>query len=208
MRDKENIKSLIALKPDFIGFIFYDKSKRFVTNFPQVKFPSTTKKVGVFVNETIEEVLSLTKKHQLDFVQLHGNETPEYCIKLNLCYSELGLESQPIGIIKAFSIDDNFNFSKTEQFEQCCEYFLFDTKGKGYGGNGIKFNWKILQNYKGETPYFLSGGIGLEDKDDLLSFLQRQESKQCYAVDVNSSFEIEPALKDIEKLKEFKNNLV
>ncbi|PCH54076.1 MAG: N-(5'-phosphoribosyl)anthranilate isomerase [Flavobacteriaceae bacterium] len=212
MRDKENIESLIALKPDFIGLIFYDKSKRFVTDFPQVKFPSTIKKVGVFVNESIEKVIATVEKYKLDFVQLHGNETPNYCNEILNSHLErsrkIVSESYKLKIIKAFSVDENFDFSKTEQFEQCCEYFLFDTKEKEYGGNGIKFNWKILQNYKGEIPYFLSGGIGLEDKDELLLFLNRQESKHCYAVDVNSSFEIEPAIKDIEKLKKFKNNLV
>ena len=210
MRNSENISSLLTLKPDFVGFIFYDKSKRFVKDFPQVQFPSTTKKVGVFVNETIEEVLRIVEKYQLDFVQLHGNETSEYCE--NLCHLERSRKvvsgSHSLGIIKAFSVDKNFNFNDTKPFETICNYFLFDTKGKDYGGNGVKFNWGILQNYKGETPYFLSGGIGLDDKDELLSFLGRQESKHCYAVDVNSGFEIEPGLKNIEKLKEFKNNLL
>jgi len=220
MRDKENIESLIALKPDFVGFIFYDKSKRFVTDFPQIQFPSETKKVGVFVNESIEEVIGIVEKYQLDFVQLHGNETSEYCENLIRMVTERSRSENITGsvistplnhqvqIIKAFSVDENFDFSNTKPFENYCDYFLFDTKGKDYGGNGIKFNWELLKNYKGETPYFLSGGIGLEDKDGLLSFLSREESKYCYAVDVNSGFEIKPGLKNIEKLKEFKNNLV
>jgi len=218
MRNPENISSLLALKPDFVGFIFYNKSKRFVANFPQVEFPSEVKKVGVFVNER-EEIIKKVNQFQLDYVQLHGDETPQFCQKLinkltelsrrkKNCHSELVSESSKLEIIKAFSVDEKFNFEETKPYENYCSYFLFDTKGDNYGGNGIKFNWEVLQNYKGNIPFFLSGGIGLEDKDELLSFLRRQESKQCYAVDVNSGFEIEPALKNIEKLKEFKNNLV
>lgn len=206
MRDSNNILELIKLKPDFVGFIFYNKSRRFVAEFTQIKFPEKIKKVGVFVNENINKVLEKAKKHQLDFVQLHGDETPEYCHQLKLSYSKRG--QNEIQIIKAFSVDEVFDFSQTNLYKTNCNYFLFDTKGENYGGNGIKFNWEILQNYEGETPYFLSGGIGLEDKDELMSFLQRKEAENCYAIDVNSKFEYSPGIKNIEKLKEFKNNLV
>ncbi|MCF6182048.1 phosphoribosylanthranilate isomerase [Lutibacter sp.] len=207
MRDQENVSSLLALKPDFVGFIFYNKSKRFVSDFPQVKFPSTIKKVGVFVNETIKVILERVKKHQLDIVQLHGNETPEYCIKIKKRHSELVSESHSIEIIKAFSVDENFNFHSIAEYENSCNYFLFDTKGKNYGGNGIKFNWEILQNYKGKVPFLLSGGISKEDSTEILSFLSRQESKLCIGIDINSGFEIEPGLKNIEEIKEFKDSL-
>ncbi len=206
MRDKENVKSLIALKPDFVGFIFYDKSKRFVTDFPQIQFPDETKKVGVFVNESIEDVLTIVETNKLDFVQLHGDESSEYCE--NLRHLERSRKVVSFGIIKAFSVDENYDFNNTKQFKNYCDYFLFDTKGKDYGGNGIKFNWELLKNYKGETPYFLSGGIGLEDKDKLLSFLSNKEAKRCIGIDINSGFEIEPGLKNINDIKEFKNNLV
>ncbi|WP_456421288.1 phosphoribosylanthranilate isomerase [Lutibacter sp.] len=212
MRNKENVSSLLALKPDFVGFIFYNKSKRFVTDFPQVKFPSTIKKVGVFVNENIEKVIATVERYKLDFVQLHGNETPNYCNEILNSHLErsrkIVSESHKLKIIKAFSVDKNFNFNKTKQYEEVCNYFLFDTKGTNYGGNGIKFNWGILQNYKGKVPYLLSGGISKEDSTEIVSFLRRQESKLCIGIDINSGFEIEPALKDIEKIKEFKNNLI
>lgn len=213
MRDTENISSLIGLKPDFVGFIFYQKSKRFVADFPLIEFPESIKKVGVFVNEEINEVVKKVKDYQLDCIQLHGNETVDYCDSLchSLRYADPSRidvsESQQFVIIKAFSINDSFDFTKTEDYQNCCDYFLFDTKGKDYGGSGLKFNWETLQNYKGVTPYFLSGGIGLEDTEQLLSFLKKKESIRCYAIDVNSRFEDSPGLKNIEKLKEFKFKL-
>ena len=205
MRDAENISELIKLKPDYMGFIFYDKSKRFVTSFPKIEIPSEIKKVGVFVNETIDDIIEIVKQNKLDAVQLHGNETPKYCNKL--LHSNLVSESPPIEIFKAFSIDDNFDFSKTEPYQKVCNYLLFDTKGKDYGGNGVKFNWQVLDNYKGELPYMLSGGITKNDSQAILSFLRGQESKKCIGVDINSGFEIEPALKNINEIKEFKQNL-
>ena len=206
MRNSENISSLLALKPDFVGFIFYNKSKRYVTEFPQIQFPENIKKVGVFVNERISKVVEIMNEYQLDLVQLHGDETPEYCNKLVTSMISTPLNHQ-VEIIKAFSVDEKFNFDLTEPYKNQCNYFLFDTKGKEYGGNGIKFNWEILQNYKGKTPYFLSGGIGLEEKEALVSFLSSQESRNCYAVDVNSRFEDSPGMKNIDKLREFKNNI-
>ncbi len=211
MRNAENISELVKLKPDYMGFIFYGKSKRFVTNFPEVEIPSKIKKVGVFVNETIENVLEIVEKYKLDAVQLHGNESPEYCDKLRECHLErsrkISSESQPIEIFKAFSVDDNFDFSKTEAYQNVCNFLLFDTKGKEYGGNGVKFNWDVLDNYKGALPYMLSGGITKNDAQTILSFLRKQESKKCIGVDINSGFEIEPALKNIANIKEFKQNL-
>ena len=208
MRDKENIESLIALKPNFMGFIFYNKSKRLVTDFPKVKIPSTIKKVGVFVNETIEEVLNFVEKYQLDCIQLHGDESPEYCKKLLNSHLErsrkINSDYVKLGIIKAFSVDENFDFNTTKQYENCCNYFLFDTKGNDYGGNGIKFNWEILQKYKGNIPFLLSGGISAKDVNEI----KKINHPQLIGVDVNSGFEIKPALKDIEKLKEFKSNLL
>ncbi len=206
MRDSENISSLLDLKPDFIGFIFYDKSKRFVADFPEVEIPSEIKKVGVFVNEKLDEVLKKVNDYQLDYVQLHGNETPEFC--RNLRHSKLVSESHNLGIIKAFSLGDEFVFGKTLPYQDDCDYLLFDTKGKDYGGTGLKFNWNILKNYKGKTPYFLSGGIGLEDTNRLRSFSRTPEANLCVAVDVNSRFETRPGNKNIEKLNEFKFNLL
>lgn len=195
MRDKENISGLLALKPDFIGFIFYDKSKRFVADFPQIEIPSATKKVGVFVNQTIEEIAEKANNHTLDFVQLHGNETPEFCEKL---------ATKNIKIIKAFSVDENFDFSATKPFEKGVYLFLFDTKGNNYGGNGIKFNWELLQNYTGKTPFLLSGGISKNDSEEIKKF----KHPAFLGIDINSGFELEPGLKNIKEIKEFKNLLV
>ena len=205
MRDAENISELIKLRPDYMGFIFYGKSKRFITTFPKVKIPSQIKKVGVFVNEDIDKVIEIAKKNKLEAIQLHGNESPEYIYRLR--HSELVSESHPIEIFKAFSVDDDFDFSKTEAYQEVCDYLLFDTKGTDYGGNGVKFNWKVLDNYKGELPYMLSGGITKNDSQAIVSFLRRQESKKCIGIDINSGFEIEPALKNIANIKEFKQNL-
>ncbi len=205
MRDAENISELVKLKPDYMGFIFYAKSKRFVANFPEVEIPSEIKKVGVFVNETVEKVLEIIAENKLDAVQLHGNESPEYCFQIR--HSELVSESHPIEIFKAFSVDDDFDFSKTEAYQNVCDFLLFDTKGKEYGGNGVKFNWQVLDNYKGVLPYMLSGGITKNDAQAILSFLRRKESKKCIGVDINSGFEMEPALKNIANIKEFKQNL-
>ena len=216
MRNSENVSSLLVLKPDFVGFIFYNKSKRFVANFPQVRFPSEVKKVGVFVNQSIEEVLRIVEKHQLDVVQLHGDETSEYCKKLIEMVTEQSRSksitnsgistplNHQIEIIKAFSVDENFDFNNTKQYESYCYYFLFDTKGDNYGGNGMKFNWEILQNYKGNIPFLLSGGISKNDVDKI----KKIKHPAFEGVDINSGFEIEPALKNIEEIKEFKNNLV
>ena len=210
MRDSDNIQSLLVLKPDFVGFIFYNKSKRFVADFPEVNFPKGIKKVGVFVNETIEEVIKKVTDYKLDCVQLHGNELPEYCEELR--HSELVTElnrsvvseSHSIQILKAFSVDDTFDFSKTNQYQKVCDYFLFDTKGKDYGGNGVKFNWQVLENYKGATPFLLSGGITKND----VSEIKKIKHTAFAGIDINSGFEIEPALKNINNIKDFKINLL
>ena len=201
MRNRENLSSLIALKPDFVGFIFYNKSKRYVDEFPQIKFPENIKKVGVFVNETPQEVIKKVNEFDLDCIQLHGNETPEYISQLRLL--EFGSKPFSKEIIKAFSVDENFDFEITDTYENVCDYFLFDTKGKDYGGNGIKFNWVILQNYLGKTPFLLSGGISKDDTEELKGI----NHKALVGVDINSGFEIKPALKNINDIKEFKKEL-
>lgn len=203
MRDSVNITELVKLSPDYIGFIFYDKSKRFVADFPEVEIPSSIKKVGVFVNESIENILNKISDFKLDVVQLHGNETSEFCKELQ-CQFE---RSRELKIIKAFAIGKDFNFNKTKAYEQVCDLFIFDTKGKEYGGNGVKYDWSILQNYKGETPYLLSGGISEDDALNVLSLLRNKKSNQCVGVDLNSGFEERPALKNITKLAEFKKQL-
>ena len=200
MRNLDNIESLLALNPDFVGFIFYKKSKRFVREFPNIIFPKGIKKIGVFVNESIRELLRTIDKHQLDGVQLHGNESPEFCDEL---VQVLGNKKKSVTIIKAFSVDEEFDFDFTTPFNRSCDFFLFDTKGKDYGGNGVKFNWKILENYNGETLFLLSGGIAKQDVHEIKNF----GHKSFWGIDINSGFEIEPGLKNINEIKEFKLNL-
>jgi phosphoribosylanthranilate isomerase len=194
---KFNTTEVATLQPDYLGFIFYKKSQRhFEDTIPVL--PNTIKKVGVFVDEKVEVIVDKIEKHKLDAIQLHGHESPEICRLLQSTKKE---------IIKVFSIKDQFDFSVLNDYEDVCDYFLFDTKGKLPGGNGYTFNWDVLNNYTSTKPYFLSGGIGLKEIDSVLSFLRKQESKCCYAIDINSKFEIEPGLKDIEELEKFKKQL-
>jgi len=198
MKNPQNIEEVVRLKPDFMGFIFYSKSKRFIGDFwdPKIIHLISTdiQKVGVFVNEDFETLVDTQKKYSLDYLQLHGEESIELCEKLKKSGGK---------IIKVFSVGNDFDFSQTKGYEEYCSYFLFDTKGDNYGGNGIAFNWQLLNNYPSEVPYFLSGGIGLEN----LEMIKEINSSFLYAVDVNSRFETEPGLKDIPKLKELFNTL-
>lgn len=194
---KYNIVEVSKLKPEYLGFIFHEASSRhFDEKIPQL--PLSIKKVGVFVDKKVEFVVSQIEKHKLDAIQLHGHETAETC-KL--------LQSTKKEVIKVFSIKNEFDFSVLKDYEDACDYFLFDTKGKLPGGNGYRFNWEVLKNYPSTKPYFLSGGIGMDNITSVLSFIQSQESKYCYAIDVNSKFEIKPGLKNIEELEKFKNEL-
>ena len=196
MKYVENIQQVAELQPDYLGFIFYEKSSR---NFEGIipKLPKGIKKVGVFVNEYLEIVVSLVEEYQLDSVQLHGDEPVEYIQKLK--------EHLPkLEIIKVFGIKDKFNFEILKPYEEVIDYFLFDTKGKERGGNGVTFNWQILQNYNSTKPYFLSGGIGLEEIDELTTFFKTSASKYCYAIDVNSKFETKPGIKSVKKIEQFK----
>jgi len=203
MKYEDNIKALSSVKPDFVGFIFYKKSKRYLGDenllLDNKHFIEdyAIQKVGVFVNESIEEILNIAQQFQLNVVQLHGDEQPEMCKKLRQHYK----------VSKAFSVgvsDEQFNFEQTKAYEAHCDYFLFDTKTKLYGGSGKKFNWEILNNYKGNTPFFVAGGISLQDVDNLKLI----QHPQFFGVDINSGFEIEPGLKNIEQIKEFKQQLV
>jgi len=213
MKYQDNIKAVAALEPDYLGFIFYKKSARFFNGIiPELT--KNIKKTGVFVNASVEYIIESINKYDLQAVQLHGAETPEYCDILRqelVCLLERSRKVDsgyhPIEIIKVFSVKDEFDFSILEPFENVCDYYLFDTKGKLPGGNGYTFNWEVLKEYPSTKPYFLSGGIGLKEVDNVLSFLRRQESSYCYAIDVNSKFEIEPGLKNIEKLKKFIESL-
>lgn len=203
MKFSENILEIEQLQPDFMGFIFYKKSPRFYSEeaIPEI---NAVKKVGVFVNASEGEIIAKTTKYGLDLVQLHGNESADFCKNLKENFLENKLE---VEIIKAFSVDENFDFGALKTYEENTHYFLFDTKGKLYGGNGTIFNWQILKNYTLKKPYFLSGGIGISEINQLKTFLKTPESKYCFAIDGNSKFETEPGLKDKTVLKEFKKAL-
>jgi len=195
MKYKDNIEAVAHLQPDYMGFIFYDKSARHFNKTIPV-LPDTIKKVGVFVDEKLDMVSQIIRKFNLQTVQLHGNESPEYCMNL-----------KNVEVIKVFSIKDQFNFEILRQYEEVCDYFLFDTKGKLPGGNGYTFNWNVLENYPSTKPYFLSGGIGLNEIEKIKLFKESPASKYCYAIDINSKFEIKPGLKNIEELEKFKHEL-
>ncbi len=189
MKIPENIENFTKLDINFMGFIFYPKSKRYTNKVP-VEIPENIKKVGVFVNKNLELLIKIVRENKLEYVQLHGNETIEYCKKIS---------QKKIKIIKAFSVDDNFDFKITCRYQSFCDYFVFDTKGKNYGGNGIKFNWEIIENYKGETPFLLSGGISPKDLDAIKDY----KHKMFTGIDINSGFEIEPGIKNILEIEKF-----
>ncbi|MEP2280818.1 phosphoribosylanthranilate isomerase [Maribacter sp.] len=200
---KLNTTEVAQLRPDYLGFIFWEPSSRFFKGeIPEL--PHTISKVGVFVDAEFDYVIDMTSKYQLQGIQLHGHESPEYCTKIA---TELKKLKYKVDIIKVFSIKDEFDFEVLKPYENVCDYFLFDTKGKLPGGNGYTFNWSVLKNYPSTKPFFLSGGIGLNNLNKINEFMKTPESKYCYAIDVNSSFEIEPGLKNIEELQKFKEAL-
>ncbi|MBT8393942.1 MAG: phosphoribosylanthranilate isomerase [Flavobacteriaceae bacterium] len=197
MKYQDNILEVAALQPDYLGFIFHEPSPRnFEDEIPNIS--DSIKKVGVFVDEKIEYVSRQIEKYKLDAVQLHGHESTEMCRIL---------KSSGIEVIKVFSIKNEFDFSVLEAYEAVCDFFLFDTKGKLPGGNGYTFNWNALIKYPSSKPFFLSGGIGLDEIDKIMEFKKSDVSKYCYTIDINSKFEIEPGLKNIKKVKEFKSQL-
>jgi len=203
MKYQDNINQVATLQPDYLGFIFYDKSARFIQDvIPQV--PNTIKKVGVFVDTDLSDVLDNINKYNLQAVQLHGNESINYCRELRSHFEQSEKSHKMIEIIKVFSIKDKFNFDVLKPYENVCDYYLFDAKGKLPGGNGYTFNWNVLKKYPSTKPFFLSGGIGLDEVENIKLFLKTEASKYCYSIDVNSKFEIQAGLKNIEKLKEFK----
>jgi phosphoribosylanthranilate isomerase len=193
MRDANNIKELITLEPDYVGFIFHPASPRYVgADFSTevTALVTKAKKVGVFVDCDFDDMREIIHHHKLDAVQLHGNETPGEC----WLHRSLGLT-----VIKAFPIDASFDFTTLEPYQEAVDYFLFDTKTPKHGGSGQKFDWEILKRYNNAKPIFLSGGIDVDD----VTAIKALTHLNIHAVDVNSRFEKTPAVKDIEKLKRF-----
>lgn len=196
MKYDDNILSVASLQPDYLGIIFYKGSKRYFSgDFPNLD-PSI-KKTGVFVNESHDEIVKTVKKYNLQAIQLHGDETVGFCKRLK---DEFNAD---IEIIKAFSIADEADFNDLDSYNEACDYFLFDTKGKERGGNGTLFNWEILNKIQHGKKYFLSGGIGPEELHMVREFLKTEAGQHCYAVDLNSKFESQPGLKNIEQLEAF-----
>jgi phosphoribosylanthranilate isomerase len=200
MKYPDNILEVGSLLPDYMGFIFWEKSARYFDGvIPDL--PKSIKKVGVFVNENIPVILEKITKYDLQAIQLHGQESVAFCseLKTKIC-TDVACNVSAIEIFKVFSADENFDFSVLKAYEPICDYFLFDTKGKLPGGNGTTFDWTILENYPSTKPFFLSGGIGIEEIQKLVETLQCNvfpKKLPLYAIDVNSKFEIEPGLKNI-----------
>ena len=198
LRDPENIREIAALQPDFMGFIFYPNSPRYVGQLDAgslTSLPTSIKKTGVFVNENLENILTAISKYNLDAVQLHGADNKKLCRKIR--------QEAKTMVIKVFPIMDASNFRVTGDYEEVADYFLFDTKTDLYGGSGQKFNWNILQEYTGNKSFLLSGGIGADDVKALRSI----EHPLLAGVDLNSKFELKPGLKNVALLKQFIDEL-
>ncbi|MGZ3872258.1 MAG: phosphoribosylanthranilate isomerase [Mucilaginibacter sp.] len=196
LRDPENIKAVAALNPDFMGFIFYRPSPRFVNELQAAaldEIPASVYKTGVFVNEEEDTINELINRYSFDAVQLHGNESPDLCASLQ----------KKAKVIRAFGIHPGFDFDQLRQFENKVDFFLFDTKTDSHGGSGNTFDWSILNKYQLATPFFLSGGLSPANIGEINSLAH----PQFYGVDLNSNFELSPGLKDIKKLEEAFNTI-
>jgi len=194
MRDPENIAALVALEPDFIGFIFHELSPRYCESQSATVIPKTIGKTGVFVNKPENYIMQKKEDFELDYIQLHGSESPQFCEKIRQLAGP---------VIKAFNLYDDFDFNRLKAYEPCCDFFLFDASGPRAGGNGITFNWEILKNYHGTTPFLLSGGID----ENMSGIIKNINHPAFYGVDINSRFEFRPGIKDINKIKRFKHEL-
>ena len=197
MRDAENIRNVENIDVDFLGFIFYSGSSRYVgddSGSLKMIRKCVKSKVGVFVNELVDYISDKAELCKLDYLQLHGKETPDLCRELR----QLGYS-----VIKAFSIASADDFKSAENYSDCCDYFLFDTKCADYGGSGRRFDWSLLDKYNGSTPFLLSGGL----TPDCFDHLNRLEHPKFAGIDLNSGFEVSPAMKDVDKLMVFINQV-
>ena len=197
MREAENLREIAALEPDFLGLIFYPKSPRFVSIERAEKLPEfeNIRRVGVFVNETLENILRIAERTKLSFAQLHGDETPQFCGDL---------QKQSLKIIKVFKVDESFDSQQLKDFESACDYFLFDTKTANYGGSGNKFDWGILRKMEIKKPFFLGGGIGAEN---FVEAIEACRDLPLFAIDINSQAEISPGVKSAQIIREILEKL-
>lgn len=201
MRETENIQAVATLGIQLMGFIFYAKSSRYVGNASLAFAPQMTanrpKRVGVFVNESVATIAALVAKHQLDYVQLHGNETATF---VEMLRTSLPVDT---GIIKALSVETADDIQRWREYQGLVNLLLFDTRCTTYGGSGTQFDWQVLQAYDGDIPFLLSGGIGPADAARVKAF----HHPRCVGIDLNSRFEISAGLKDVALLKQFINEL-
>lgn len=191
MKFPENVLQVAALQPDYLGFIFYPHSPRFVgyeVNESLTELCLSAKKTGVFVDKDFSTIKNIIQTYQLDAVQLHGNEPAEMCAALK----------DKVEVIKAFGVDGHFDFDQLKTYENVVDYFLFDTKTTVYGGSGEAFDWQMLEKYHLNVPFFISGGLSNENIGSVLNF----KHPAFYGVDLNSRFEDEPGLKNVQKLEE------
>ena len=191
MRDEENIRQVAACSPDFMGFIFYPGSPRYVSNDFKIPsdFSNSVERVGVFVAESTDSMVKLAKLHKLSFIQLHGGEPAAQCKEL---------KQQGFGVIKVFSMADAFDFQVLKNFVPVVDYFLFDTKSIMHGGSGKTFDWSLLNRYTEDVPFFLSGGLTLQNVDSALNL----ENKKLAGLDINSGLELKPGLKDVSRVRD------
>ena len=202
MRDAENIRAVDGLPVDLMGFIFWPKSRRYVSERPSY-LPTHCKRVGVFVDATIDDIRQHIADFALDYIQLHGHESPDFIRQLrSLC-------GDSVAIIKAISVSSRDDIATYKPYEGLVDNFLFDTKCTCMGGSGQQFDWSVLADYDGITPFLLSGGIGSDDAERVkaLPAVSGFPIEKCIGIDLNSRFEQAPALKDINKLKEFINTV-
>ncbi|MBE8713273.1 phosphoribosylanthranilate isomerase [Sphingobacterium hungaricum] len=194
MRNLDNIELLSKLPIDYMGLIFYEQSKRFVDQtvlLDNIDLGSI-QRVGVFVDASLDDIKSKIRLYQLNAVQLHGVESPAFC---------QDLKSQNIQIIKAFGIDKNFNWEQLKDYQDDVDFFLFDTKTENHGGSGITFDWNILKNYTLQTPYFLSGGLTIDN----IASAAKLDDLRLFGLDINSKFETEPGIKNIKLIEQALN---
>jgi phosphoribosylanthranilate isomerase len=192
MRDKSNILAVADAGPDYMGFIFFRGSRRFVgDDFQMPPVPSRIRRTGVFVDQSSQEILDLARVHGLELAQLHGQESPLQCLELQ----QSGLQ-----VIKTFSIGSQFDFSVLEPYRSSVDFFLFDTAGREAGGNGIHFDWRLLEQYDQSVPFFLAGGLSPESKWE-----SHLRGMNLHALDVNSGVEDAPGMKNIERVKKMCN---
>jgi phosphoribosylanthranilate isomerase len=208
LKEPDNIAAIAELAPDYMGFVFYPKSPRYAAGDKlrrylerEAEALTGIARVGVFVNEEIDQILSIAHDYQLNYVQLHGDESPAYCQELQLLWSVSSMHRARI--IKAFRISENFDWSQVNGYAAFCPLFIFDTKGAQPGGTGEQWDWSLLDNYSGVTPFLLSGGVGPQDRSAIAAVTHPQFS----GVDLNSKFETAPGHKDVELLRDFVTTL-